>query len=105
MKLRIEKIKKVLGKVLGKFWHNIFLILILLLALDLILGGICFLRYYLKVPGKELPSTQVLKINQGLLEEVSSRLAEKEAIFKKAKDKKYPDLFRTTFSEASLEEH
>ena len=93
MKLEIKKIKKVLNKILKKLWQNLFLILIFLLFLDLIIGGIFFWKYYLLVK-KEEPQIYIpLGINQALLEKVSSGWEEREAAFKTAQKKEYPNPF------------
>lgn len=99
MEIKISKIKENLNKVLKKFWQNLFLILILLLVLDLILGGIFFWKYYLRAQEKEPQVILPLKINQALMEKVSEKWAEREAIFGKAAEKEYSDPFRGTISE------
>ncbi|MBZ9572716.1 hypothetical protein KJA17_00770 [Patescibacteria group bacterium] len=99
MKIKINKVKENLIELLKKFWQNLFLILILLLVLDLILGGIFFWKYYLRPQEKELQIIPPLKISQGLMEKVSGEWARRESIFKEAEEKEYPDPFRGALPE------
>ena len=99
MKLEFGKIKEDLQRSLRKFWQKLWLILILLLVLDLILGGILFWKYYLQAQEKESLIISPLKINQALMEKVSTKWSQKEIIFEGAQEKEYLDPFRGTISE------
>lgn len=96
MKLEFGKIKENLLRSLKKFWQKLWLLLILLLILDLILGGVFFWKYYLQVREKESPIIFPLKINQALMEKVSTEWLKREIIFEEAEEKEYLDPFRGT---------
>ncbi len=99
MKLGSGKIKENLQKSLKKFWQKLWLLLILLLILDLVLGGVLFWKYYLQAQEKKSPVIFPLKINQALMEKVSTEWAEREIIFEGAEEKEYLDPFRGILSE------
>lgn len=96
MKLEFGKIKENLPKSLKKLWQKLWLILILLLVLDLILGGVLFWKYYLQAQEKASPVISPLKINQALMEKVSTQWTQREIIFEEAEEKEYLDPFRGT---------
>ena len=95
MKIRFRKIKYSLKSILGKFSRNLWLVMIFLLALDFGLGAFFFWKYCLK--GAETTSLlpPLLKINQGLVEEISEEWSAREKIFEDAANKEYLDVFRT----------
>ena len=89
----IKKIKPGIVKVLNKFWQNLYLLMILLLVLDLVLGGIFFSKYYLRK--EEKPQKYIsIKINENLIEEFSLEYQNREKIFKEIEKKEYLDPFQ-----------
>ena len=96
MNIIIKKIKAGVIKILKKLWQNLVFLMIFLLILDLIFGGIFFFKYYLLAEEEEPQVILPLKINQGLMEKVSSGWQEREIIFKAAAEKEYSDPFRGT---------
>jgi len=99
MKLESGKIKENLQKSLKKFWQNLWLLLSLLLILDLILGGVLFWKYYLQAREKESLIIFPLKVNQALMEKVSTQWTQREIIFEGAQEKEYLDPFCGTLLE------
>ena len=89
----IKKIKPGIVKVLNKFWQNLYLLMILLLVLDLVLGGIFFSKYYFEKeekPQKYIP----IKVNEDLIEEFSLEYQNREKIFNKVEKKEYLNPFQ-----------
>ena len=99
MKLGSGKIKENLQKSLKKFWQKLWLLLILLLILDLILGGVFFWKYYLQAQEKESSVIFPLKVNQALMEKVSTRWTQREIFFEETREKEYLDPFCGTLSD------
>jgi hypothetical protein len=99
MKIKKEKIKIVLKRIFQRFGKNLFSLLILLLVLDLLLGGIFFWKYCLKKGEERFQLPPPLKINQALLKKFSSDFAKREAVFKSIPQKQYPDPFRGLLTE------
>lgn len=99
MKLEFGKIKESLRESFKKFWQKLWLLLVLLLILDLILGGVIFWKYYFQAQEKESLIISPLKINQALMEKVSTQWSQKEIIFEAAQEKEYLDPFRGTLAD------
>lgn len=99
MKFKIERIKNILLKILNKFWHKLFLILILLLVFDVLIGVILFSCYCSNIEQEETKFYLPLKINQDLINQLSSEYGKREKIFNQAKEKIYPDFFQGVGSE------
>lgn len=94
MKMKPAKIKESLLALLKKLWRNLFLMMILLLLLDLILAGILFNKYYLKVEQEKVQPPIPLKINENLLNQFSSEWQRREEVFQAAASRPYPNLFQ-----------
>ncbi len=68
--------------------------MILLLVLDLILAGILFNQYYLKVEEEEIEVPSPLTINEALLNQFSSEWQRREEVSQSAATKYYPNPFQ-----------
>lgn len=93
-KIEIKKLPRAILRFLELIAQHFFVSLAAVLVLILILAGLCFWHYYLKEKGKTFQPPPSLRINQQLLEKVSSVLAEKEAAFEQVEAKDFPDPFR-----------
>ncbi len=94
MKIEIKNISSVLKGLKRKLLQNSLLLLIFFLLIDLIIGGIFFWKYYLKVIGEEPKMTPSSKINQTLLNQFSNTYQKRQKLFEKAKEKEYFDIFK-----------
>jgi len=99
-----KKIKTITIKILKKLWNNLLLLMIFFLVLDLIFGAIFFLNYYLLAKQEEAQFYMPLRVNEALIQNVSSGFRERENMFKAAEQKQYPDPFRATLSEETAPE-
>ena len=93
MNLILEKIKQALKSIFNTCWNNLPYILVILLVLDLGLGIIFFFNYYMKT-GTDLQTHMSLKINQDMVNNLSSKYNEREADFNKVQTGIYVDIFR-----------
>jgi len=94
MKIELKKFLNSLKNLKKRIFENLVLLLVTLLLIDLIIGGIFFWRYYLKVIKEELEITPSLKINQTLLNQFSNTYQKRQELFEEAKEKEYFDIFR-----------
>ena len=94
MKVDINKIKKELKPILNVFWQKLFLVLILFIVIDLLIGSLFFYSYYVKAQEEESAAPLLLGVNQVMLEGVFSKWDEKEVKFKEAISGEFPDFFR-----------
>ena len=99
MQIVNKKIKNVLLRIMNKFWHKLFLILIILLILDLLIGVILFSCYCSNIKQEEAKFYLPLEINEGLVNRLSSEYQAREEIFNQAKEKIYLDFFKGVESE------
>ncbi len=96
MKIKGKKIKQGVRNIFKKLFQKIYLIFVLLVILNLILGEFFFWKYYLKAEEKEIEIPSSLKIDQTLLNKFSLNQREREELFKAALNKDYPELFSSS---------
>jgi len=89
-----SKLKNSFSSIFKKIWGKFTLILLILLILDLIIGGFLFKAYCVKPKETSQIAVPALGIDRALLKNVSGYLTKKKAAFKQAADKIYLDPFR-----------
>jgi hypothetical protein len=88
-----KNIKEFIGNILKLFWQKLFLVLLLFLVLDLIIGTVFFFNHYLSVQERGKSFFLPLKINQTLANNFLKNFQEREKLFKTVSEKYYPNLF------------
>ena len=85
--------RSVFKAVCRKFSRCIYLVLILFILIDIIFGGILLWRYGIRGEKREVLLPPPLILNQALLNEFSSRSAQKQVILETLSQKQYLDSF------------
>ncbi len=95
IKIRIGKIKKILGELLSTIAKHVFLACLFLFFLSLIFGAILFYKYNILFQRAELEVLEKPFLSEEkTYQEVLEVWQEHERIFKEADFKEYPDPFR-----------
>ena len=94
MKIEIKKFLNFLKNFKKRIFENLVLLLATLLLIDLIIGGIFFWKYYLKVIKEKPKIIPPFKINQTLLNQFSNTYQKRQELFEEIKKKEYFDIFK-----------
>ena len=97
MKIKTQKIKEYLGKILKFIHRHVCLICLFIFCFILIFGGIIFYKYGILIQKTEVEILRPFQLKEKEYQKVLEILQEKEEKFEEAGLKEYSDTFNEPF--------